>query len=73
MSTDMKKNLGSKIEATPFMSIRDQVAVTGLSERYVRSLLKEGKLPHIMVGNRCMVNVPQLIDLINKETLKAVL
>ena len=62
----------SKVEATPFMSIRDQVRVTGLSEHYVRNLLKDGKLPHVMVGNRCMVNVPQLLELMNQKTLKAI-
>ena len=69
-----KTNRNTKpIDERPFVTIRDCVGRTGLSERYIRQLQHEGKLPCIMSGNRCLVNVPQLMDLMNKETLKAVL
>ena len=61
------------IDERPFVTIRDCVVRTGLSERYIRQLQHEGKLPCIMSGNRCLVNVPQLMELMNKETLKAML
>lgn len=44
-----------------FQSIKDTVKVTGLSEFYLRKLLKAGRLPHIKSGTKVFVNVPTLI------------
>ena len=51
----------------PFQTIRDSVTTTGLSERYLRQLYREGKLPHVMVGNRVMVDVQALIDSVHRK------
>ncbi len=60
------------VDERPFISIRDCPARTGLSENYIRQLKRDGKLPCIMSGKKCLVNVPQLMELMNKETLKAI-
>lgn len=55
-----------------FMSIRE-VARTGiLSEYTLRLLLKQGKLPCIMSGNKCLINYAMLIEQLNKECLEAI-
>lgn len=45
-----------------YQSIKDTVKTTGLSEYYLRKLLKAGKLPHIKSGAKIFVNVPQLVE-----------
>ena len=64
----MKQSQKTKpVKDAPFQTIRSAVAPTGLSERYIRQLYREGKLPHVMVGNRVMVDVPALIDYVHRE------
>ena len=46
----------------PFQSIKDTVKSTGLSEFYLRRLLKAGELPHIRSGAKVLVNVPRLLE-----------
>lgn len=48
-----------------YQSIKDTVKTTGLSEFYLRKLLKAGRLPHINSGTKVMVCVPRLIDQLN--------
>ncbi len=49
-----------------YQSIKDTVKTTGLSEFYLRKQLKAGKLPHIKSGSKVFVNVPQLIEILEK-------
>ena len=56
----------------PFATIRETVTKTGLSERYIRKLKSDGKLPCVMSGNRSLVTVPQLIELMNKISMENV-
>lgn len=49
-----------------YQSIKDTVKITGLSEFYLRKLLKTGKLPHIKSGAKVFINVPQLIEQLEK-------
>ena len=58
------------VKETPFQTIRDAGRTTGLSEHYLRNMQKSGELPCIMSGNRCLVNVPQLMELMSQKTLK---
>lgn len=44
-----------------YQSIKDTIKTTGLSEFYLRKLLKANKLPHIKSGTKVFVNVPQLL------------
>ena len=52
----------------PFLTIRKCVPITGLSERYLRELLRNGELPHIKTGNRVLVNVRKLLDMMDEKT-----
>ena len=50
-----------------YQTIKDTVKTTGLSEYYLRKLLKAGKLPHIKNGAKIFVNVPRLLDFLESE------
>lgn len=55
-----------------FMTIRE-VAKTGiLSEHCLRLMQKQGKIPHIMVGTKCLINYPLLLEQLTQESKKAV-
>lgn len=45
-----------------YQSIKDTVKTTGLSEFFLRKLLKAGDLPHIRSGTKVFVNVPKLLE-----------
>ena len=61
-----KSVVAELVPVTPFQTIREAVRLTGLSERYVRRLYHEGKLPHVMSGNRVLVNVPKLMEMLDR-------
>lgn len=45
-----------------FMTIRE-VARTGiLSEHAIRQMVKAGQVPHIMAGNRVLINYPKFME-----------
>lgn len=60
------------IKETPFMSIRDTARSTGLSENFLRTLLKKGKLPGVPCGVSFKVNVPVLMAQLDAESVKGV-
>jgi len=43
-----------------FVSIKEAVKITGLSEYFIRQNLKAGLIPHIKTGNKIMLNMPRL-------------
>ena len=45
-----------------YQSIKYTIKTTGLSEFFLRKLLKANKLPHIKSGTKVFVNVPQLLE-----------
>ena len=49
-----------------YQSIKDTMKITGLSEFYLRKLLKSGDLPHIKSGTKIFVNVPQFLEWLEK-------
>ena len=51
-----------------YQSIKDTVKTTGLSEFYLRKLLKDNKLPHLKSGTKVMVNVPSLIESLESKS-----
>ncbi len=65
----MKKIVTKPVSNTPFQTIREAVRSTGLSERYMREMHREGNLPHVMSGNRVLVNVPKLMELMNQLSI----
>lgn len=56
-----------------FLTIRE-VAKTGLlSENALRIMQKQGKLPCIKVGVKCLVNYNLLLEQLDQECKKAIL
>lgn len=50
---------------TPRMMTIRQVAATGLlSENAIRQMVKSGTAPHIMCGNRAMLNYDKLVQML---------
>lgn len=62
----------NKQDNKPFVTIREAVSITGLSERYLRTMHHENKLPCIMSGNRCLVDVKMLMEQMHKESLSVI-
>ena len=53
-----------------FMTIRE-VAKTGiLPEHTIRVMVKAGEVPHIMAGNRVLINYPKFIEQLQITALK---
>jgi len=55
-----------------FLSIKEVVKVTGLSEYYLRQNIKAGKVPYIKSGNKILINMPRLsatLDDLTDESL----
>lgn len=52
-----------------FLTIRQTAATRILSEHYLRLLEKQGRLPGIRSGNRFLVNVPLLVEQLDRESL----
>lgn len=53
-----------------FKTIRQTAALGMLSEHRLRLLQKQGKLPGIQTGNRFLVNVAALAELLDAESRK---
>lgn len=55
--------------AQKFLTIRQTAATGILSEHHLRLLEKQGRLPGIRSGNRFLLNVPILVELLDRESL----
>ena len=61
------------LDTTPqFLTIRETAKTGILSEHALRLLQKQGKIPHIMCGNKCLINYPLLVEQLTEESKKAV-
>lgn len=60
----MLKNfdLNSKKSHTTYMSVPEASKLSGLSEYFIRSRAKSGDIPHIMAGNKFVINYPKMLD-----------
>lgn len=56
----------------PFVTIREAVKITGLSENYLRNLNRDHKLPCIMSGNRTLVDIPAFLDMMHKMSTEKI-
>ena len=45
-----------------FMTIRETAKTGILSEHTIRLMVKKGKVPHIMAGNRVLINYPAFLE-----------
>lgn len=50
-----------------FQSIRDTRRATGLPECFLRKLVKEGRVPGVYSGKKFLVNVPALLEQLERE------
>ena len=53
---------------TPFQTIRDACATTGLSMYYLRQGVKAGTIPHLRSGEKYLINVPLLMEKLDAES-----
>ena len=51
-----------------FLTIRETAKTGILSEHSLRLLQKQGRIPFIMVGNKCLINYPLLLATLNQES-----
>lgn len=47
---------------TPYKTILEAAAASGLSQSYLRKGCRDGTIPHIRIGTKFMINVPALYD-----------
>lgn len=52
-----------------FLTIRETAKKGILSEKYLRTMEKQGRLPGIYSGNRFLVNYPLLLEQLDRESL----
>lgn len=53
---------------TTFKTIRQTAATGIISEHYLRLMVKRGECPGIQNGNRYLVNVPALEEMLDKQS-----
>lgn len=56
------------MNSTPFMKIKEAVKVTGLSAYFLRAGCRDGSVPCIKSGTTFYVNVPALLEELNRES-----
>ena len=61
MRTMKKKNAFDRNLMNDFNTIRETAIITGLSEKYLRRLQREQKLPGVYSGTRFLVNYASLM------------
>lgn len=62
MRTKKRKFSFDRSNMKDFNTIRETAAITGLSEKYLRNLQKEKKLPGVYSGSRFLVNYASLMQ-----------
>lgn len=61
----MEKRQTAVSESKPFQTVKETVRTTGLSEHFLRTGIKEGKVPVVQSGKKFFVNVPKLLERLN--------
>lgn len=54
--------------SAPYMKIKEAVAATGLSAYFLRNGCKAGTIPHICSGTTYFINIPALLELLDKRS-----
>lgn len=54
-----------------FQTIADAARTTGLSQYFIRRGCRDGSVPHIKSGNKFMVNVPLLIEQMDRQSVNS--
>ncbi len=55
-------------EMPQFLTIRETAKTGILSEHSLRLMQKQGKIPHIMCGTKCLINYPLLLEQLAEES-----
>ena len=58
-------------EMPQFLTIRETAKTGILSEHSLRLMQKQGKIPHIMCGKKCLINYPLLVEMLTEESKRA--
>lgn len=51
-----------------FVTVKQAVKSTGLSEHFIREGLRNGRIPHLKVGVKYLINLPQFVEWLNAES-----
>lgn len=62
---ETKISIGSP---THFVTVKQAVKYTGLSEHYIRQQLQAGKIPHIMAGKKYLINLPLFKEMLDAQS-----
>ena len=52
-----------------FMSIEETALETGLAVFFIRQGVRAGWIPHIKCGNKAMINIPKLIEILDEQSV----
>lgn len=51
-----------------FVTVKQAVYHTGLSEHYIRQQLQTGRIPHIMAGKKYLINLPLFKEMLEAQS-----
>ena len=71
-SKDYQQKRGKAMTDKTFMTIRETAKTGILSEHALRIMQKQGKIPYVMCGTKCLINYPLLVEMLTEESQKAV-
>lgn len=60
--------MNSMVEGKTFQSVRETARSTGLPECRLRRMVKERKAPGLYSGRKFIVNVPALLEQLERES-----
>lgn len=55
-----------------FLDVEEMSSVSGLSKEHIRRLIKDGTIPHIMSGNKVLINYELASAALDELSMKAV-
>lgn len=53
-----------------FQTIADATRTTGLSQYFIRRGCKDGSIPHVKSGSKFLVNVPLLLEAMDRQSIR---
>jgi len=56
------------LDSVIYMSIRQTAKKTGIAESFLRSAVKEKKIPGFYSGRKFLINVPQLMVVLEEQS-----
>lgn len=61
--------MGKILEIRPqFVSVKEAVKASGMSEHFIRDNLKSGKIKHIRAGRTYRINLPRLLEWLDTQS-----